>query len=146
MTLHDIDKHAIKVTLQTKIMHGSETETYELVTFGTKMYKGADLYLQYKEENEAGQTQTTIKHKPDETILLRNGDIKMRQLFRLQEATNGHYESIYGRLGLRTTAKKIHHQWDEQTKQGKLVLKYTLHMQGSEPGQYEMTISYKEEA
>ena len=80
MTLHDIDKQAIKVTLQTKIKHGSETETYELVTFGTKMYKGADLYLQYKEENEAGQTQTTIKHKPDETILLRNGAIKMRQL------------------------------------------------------------------
>ncbi|MBR8645124.1 DUF1934 domain-containing protein [[Brevibacterium] frigoritolerans] len=106
MTLHDIDKHAIKVTLQTKIKHGSETETYELVTFGTKMYKGADLYLQYKEENETGQTQTTIKHKPDETILLRNGAIKMRQLFRLQEATNGHYESIYGRLGLRTTTKR----------------------------------------
>ena len=83
MTLHDIDKHAIKVTLQTKIKHGSETETYELVTFGTKMYKGADLYLQYKEENETGKTQTTIKHKPDETILLRNGAIKMRQLFPL---------------------------------------------------------------
>ncbi|MDQ7861500.1 DUF1934 family protein [Peribacillus frigoritolerans] len=45
-----------------------------------------------KRKNETGQTQTTIKHKPDETILLRNGAIKMRQLFRLQEATNGHYE------------------------------------------------------
>ncbi|MFB7637459.1 DUF1934 domain-containing protein [Peribacillus butanolivorans] len=146
MSLHDIDKHNIKVTLQTKIRHGSETETYELVTFGTKMYKGSDLYLQYTEENEAGKTQTTIKHKTNDTILLRNGAIKMRQLFRLQEATNGHYESIYGRLGLLTTTKKIHHQWDEQKKEGKLVLHYRLHMQGSEPGQYEMTISYKEEA
>ena len=145
MALHDIDKRKIKVTLQTKITYGSDTETYKLVTFGTSMYKGNDLYLQYTEENEAGPIQTTIKHKSDETVLLRNGALKMRQLFRLQEETYGHYESMYGRLSLKTSAKKIKHYWDERKKEGKLILRYTLHMQGSEPGQYEMTISYKEE-
>ena len=142
----DMDKRKIKVTLQTKITFGSNTETYKLVTFGTKMYKGNDLYLQYTEENEAGKVQTTLKHKSDETVLLRNGAVKMRQLFRLQEETNGHYESIYGRLGLKTSAKQITHYWDERKNKGKLFLRYTLHMQGSEPGHYEMTISYKEEA
>ena len=40
-----------------------------------------------------------LKHKPNETLLLRSGAFKMRQLFRLQETTNGHYESLYGMFG-----------------------------------------------
>lgn len=143
MSLHHIDKQKIKVTLQMKISFGSETESYELITFGTSIYKGTDLYLQYTEESEAGTTNTTIKHKPNETLLLRSGAFKMRQLFRLQETTNGHYESLYGMLGLLTTTNHISHQWDDEEQEGTLTLRYQLHMQGSEPGQYEMTILYK---
>lgn len=143
MSLHHIDKQKIKVTLQMKISFGSDTESYELITFGTSMYKGTDLYLQYTEESEAGTTNTTVKHKPNETLLLRSGAFKMRQLFRLQETTNGHYESLYGMLGLLTTTNHISHQWDDAEQEGTLTLRYQLHMQGSEPGQYEMTILYK---
>ena len=88
MSLHQIDKQKVKVTLKTKITYGPDTESYELITFGTSLYKGSNLYLQYTEESEAGSTNTTIKHKSNETILLRNGAFKMRQLFRLQETTN----------------------------------------------------------
>lgn len=143
MSLHQIDKQKVKVTLKTKITYGPDTESFELITFGTSLYKGADLYLQYTEESEAGSTNTTIKHKSNETILLRNGAFKMRQLFRLQETTNGHYENVYGMFGLLTTTNHISHQWNEQEHEGKLTLHYQLHMQGSEPGQYEMTIIYK---
>ena len=143
MSLHQIDKQKVKVTLKTKITYGPDTESYELITFGTSLYKGSDLYLQYTEESEAGTTNTTIKHKSNETLLLRNGAFKMRQLFRLQETTNGHYENVYGTFGLLTTTNHISHQWNEQEQEGKLTLHYQLHMQGSEPGQYEMTIIYK---
>jgi uncharacterized beta-barrel protein YwiB (DUF1934 family) len=143
LSLHQIDKQKIKVTLQTNITYGADTETYELITFGTSMYKGSDLYLQYTEESEGGTTNTTIKHKANETLLLRNGVFKMRQLFRLQETTNGHYENKYGLFGLLTTTNTISHQWNEQEQEGKLTLRYQLHMQGSEPGQYEVMITYK---
>lgn len=143
MSLHHIEKQKIKVTLQTKMTFGADTESYELITFGTSIHKGADLYLQYTEESEAGTTKTTIKHKPNETVLLRGGAIQMRQLFRLHETTNGHYESEYGMLGLWTTTEQIKHEWNEQERQGRLTLHYQLHMQGSEPGQYEMTIIYQ---
>ena len=143
MSLHHIDKQKIKVTLQTSITYGAETETYKLITFGTSMYKGPDLYLQYIEESEAGTTNTTIKHKANETLLLRNGVFKMRQLFRLHDTTNGHYENEYGLFGLLTTTNTISHQWNEQEQEGKLILRYQLHVQGSEPGQYEMMITYK---
>ena len=131
------------MTLKTNITYGSDTELYELITFGTSLYKGSDLYLQYTEESEAGKTNTTIKHKSNETLLLRNGVFKMRQLFRLQETTNGHYENVYGLFGLLTTTSDISHQWNEIEQEGTLTLRYQLHMQGSEPGQYEMTIMYK---
>lgn len=133
----------MKVTLKTKITYGSDTETYEFITFGTIMYKDSDLYLQYTEESEAGTTHTTIKHKPNETLLLRSGAFKMRQLFRLHETTNGHYENMYGRFSLLTTTYQISHQWDEQKEEGKLTLNYQFHLQGSEPGQYEMMIQYQ---
>jgi uncharacterized beta-barrel protein YwiB (DUF1934 family) len=142
LSLH-LDKQKIKVTLQTSITYGAETETYELITFGTSMYKGPNLYLQYTEESEAGTTNTTIKHKANETLLLRNGVFKMRQLFRLHETTNGHYENEYCLFGLLTATNTISHQWNEQEQEGKLTLRYVLHVQGSEPGQYEMTVTYK---
>lgn len=145
MSLHHINKQKVKVTLQTKITFGQDTEAYELITFGTSVYKGDTLYIQYTEENEAGSTNTTIKHKENETLLLRSGVFKMRQVFRLNELTDGYYESIYGRLGTQTKTKVRSYHWDEQAREGKLTLRYTLQMQGSEPGQYEMTISYKEE-
>ncbi len=131
------------MTLKTKITYGPDSESYELITFGTSQYKGSDLYLQYTEESGSGTTNTTIKHKSNETLLLRNGAFKMRQLFRLQETTNGHYENIYGTFGLLTTTNHISHHWNEIEQEGKLTLHYQLHMQGSEPGQYEMTIMYK---
>jgi uncharacterized beta-barrel protein YwiB (DUF1934 family) len=145
LPLQATNKKKIKVTLQTKITMDSETEKYELVTFGNKFLKGPSLYLQYEEENDAGKTQTTLKYKEYETLILRNGSVKMRQLFRKDETTNGHYESVFGTLGMLTHTKAATHHWDEKAKEGVLFLCYDMQIQGSDPGQYEMTITYKEE-
>lgn len=146
LALHDLEKQSVKVTLKTKITVGSETEAYELITFGTKFQKNSSFYLQYAEENEAGKVQTTVKNKDNEILLLRNGAIKMRQLFREGEMTNGHYESMYGMLALVTKTKHAHHQWNDMTKEGRFDITYQMQMQGAEPGQYELTLTYKEEA
>ncbi|WP_419882424.1 DUF1934 domain-containing protein [Peribacillus sp. B-H-3] len=146
MTLQDSGKKNIKVTLQTKIRNGSGTESYELITFGTMFFKAGSLYLQYGEENEYGKTQTTIKYKGHEALLLRNGAVKMRQSFVPEETVHGHYESVYGTLGMITHTNSLEYQWNEDEKEGKLVLNYELTMQGSEKGYYEMTIAFREEA
>lgn len=144
MTLQE--KKKIKVTLQTKITIGSETEVYELVTFGEKFEKGLALYLQYTEEDENGKTKTMVKFKDQEALLMRNGTVKMRQLFVPDETTTGHYESIYGTLGMLTRTKAVEHRWNEVEKEGELNLRYDMKMQGSTLNKYEMTIAYKEEA
>lgn len=146
LALHDLEQQSVKVTLKTKITVGSESEAYELITFGTKFQKNSSFYLQYTEESEAGKIQTTVKYKDNEILLLRNGATKMRQLFREGEATNGHYESLYGMLTLLTETKSAKHQWNEKTKEGRFEISYQMQMQGAEPGQYEMTLIYKEEA
>lgn len=139
-------KQAIKITLQTKITFGGESEAYEFIAFGTRTYKGDTLYIQYTEESEAGKINTTIKHKEDETLLLRSGATKMRQVFRLNTITEGYYESIYGQLLTETKTMERGYEWDEAGKEGKLTVHYQMQMQGSEPGKYELLISFKEEA
>ena len=146
MSLHENKQLKIKVVLQTKITHEGVTENYEVKTSGLKFRKGSALYFQYAEKTEAGDTQTTIKYKEYETLLLRNGAVKMRQLFRPSEITNGHYESIYGTLPMRTHTESIEHLWNENTNEGALRLRYSLDVQGGEPGQYELNLNYKEEA
>ena len=145
MSLQDINKQAITVRVQTKITFGKDTERHSIRSSGWKFSKGGSQFLQFIEENEAGRIQTTIKCKDDETLLLRNGAVKMRQLFRTPGTTHGHYESIYGTLELLTRTDSIEHLWDEETGEGSLKLVYMMQMQGAEPGRYEMIVSYKED-
>ncbi|MDQ0218546.1 DUF1934 domain-containing protein [Peribacillus cavernae] len=146
MSLQNTEKQNIKVMLRTTIDNGSETDTFELTAFGTKFSKGNALYLQYTEESENGKTQTTIKYKESETLLMRSGAVKMRQVFSLAEITNGHYESMYGTMAMQTRTKLVSHIWNVEKREGKFLFDYDLFMQGDLLGQYEMVIAYKEEA
>jgi uncharacterized beta-barrel protein YwiB (DUF1934 family) len=146
LSLLDNVKQNVKVMLRTKINNGTEADTYELITFGTKFTKGTAVYLQYTEEDENGKTQTTIKYKEQEALLMRGGAVNMRQVFSPSVATNGHYESKYGTMPMRTKTKSVSHEWNEEKREGRFVFDYELFMQGSLLGQYEMEIAYKEEA
>ncbi|PLT35903.1 DUF1934 domain-containing protein [Bacillus sp. V5-8f] len=146
MSLQETDKQKVKVMLRTTIRNDGETESYELTTFGTKFSKGNALYLQYTEEDENGKTQTTVKYKDPEALIMRGGAVKMRQVFNPGETLNGHYESMYGSMPIQTKTESISHVWTEEKREGMFVFRYELFMQGDLLGQYEMAIAYKEEA
>jgi uncharacterized beta-barrel protein YwiB (DUF1934 family) len=145
LSFKDNKKQNVKVTLRTTIDNGSETESHELITFGTKFTKGNDFYLQYSEDGETGKTQTTIKYKDVEALLMRGGAVKMRQLFRPGEMTNGHYESQYGMMPMVTKAISIQHHQTIDADSGQIIFNYELYMQGDSLGRYEMVVAYKEE-
>ncbi|WP_409303276.1 DUF1934 domain-containing protein [Peribacillus sp. SCS-155] len=145
MSLQDTEKLKVKVTLQTTIQNGKEKESYELVTSGTVLIKKNDIYLQYTEETEAGKTNTTIKYKNAEALLMRGGAVKMRQLFRPGGITRGHYESLYGTLPMVTKTKSIHHVFFDEQNEGEFTFHYELIMQEESLGHYIMVIKYKEE-
>jgi uncharacterized beta-barrel protein YwiB (DUF1934 family) len=146
LDIQNTEKQKVNVILHTKIRNGGETDTFEIVTSGTKFTKGNALYLQYSEESENGIVQTTIKYKEAEALLMRSGSVNMRQVFNLAEITNGHYESQYGTMPMQTRTKLVSHIWNQERREGKFLFDYDLFMQGNLLGQYEMTIAYKEEA
>ncbi|WP_409296134.1 DUF1934 domain-containing protein [Peribacillus sp. SCS-26] len=139
-------KLRVKVTVSTSITNGADTEVFDLVTFGTLHNKANADYLQYEENDENGRINTIVKFTDTELMLMRSGSVKMKQTFQENMITLGYYESIYGRLEMQTDTKKMIREWDDTQKQGKIGLHYNLNMQGSDLGEYQMSIVYKEEA
>ncbi|WP_042351099.1 DUF1934 domain-containing protein [Bacillus massiliigorillae] len=140
------DTKTVKVELKTTITNGEERDSYELLTFGTLQHKGRSIYLRYDEvQQDLNKTHTIVKWSPEEVFIMRSGHVKMRQKFLKDLMTVGSFESTYGTMQMLTTAKKMNHSWDDNTKEGKIHLIYDLNMQGNDVGQYDMLIRYKEE-
>ncbi len=136
----------VKIHLTTVIRLDNEEEKYELTVFGRHYRKKNAVFLKYDEVQEDGTTHTVVKISKDEALILRSGHIKMRLRFRMSEELEGSHESSYGSLFLTTKTKHLKHQQSEDTCEGQFSLIYDLYMQGTQAGQYEMKIDYKEDA
>ncbi|WP_180954020.1 DUF1934 domain-containing protein [Bacillus sp. M6-12] len=145
MSLNGTDKKNVAITLKTAIHNGGETETYELVLSGIQIFKNAAVYLQFEEAGENGAIKTIIKYTEDEALLMRSGAVKMRQVFRPGELTNGHYESIYGTLPMVTNTHEMARKISGQDHSEEIIFRYNLEMNGDNLGLYEMSIKYREE-
>ena len=140
--------HIKEVTIQlnTTISNGETNETYELLTFGTMQNKAGTWYLRYDEvQNDLENVHTILKWAPEEVFIMRSGKVKMRQRFIKDLMTVGTYESPYGTMQMLTTTKKLNHAFNEETREGKMILAYDLNMNGNDVGRYKMEINYKEE-
>ncbi|RFU70863.1 DUF1934 domain-containing protein [Peribacillus saganii] len=145
MSLNGTDRKSVAITLKTTIHNGGETQTYELVLSGTQMFKSSALYLQFEEASENGTIKTTIKYTKEEALLMRSGAVKMRQVFRPGELTNGHYQSIYGTLPMITTTHEMAHKISQDNSE-EIIFRYNLEMNGDSLGLYKMSIKYREVA
>lgn len=138
------DKVAITVKSVTEIRQGSNREQIVIEAKGFKYDKENAQYITFVEEQEEGQVQTTIKLTDDEWKITRSGMIAMRQTFRLQETTNGTYDSPYGKFDLETKTHHFARQYNKHAKSGKLTLSYYLTISGDAAGYYTNTIMYQE--
>ena len=141
------DIKQVKIHLQTTVTNGSDKETYELLTFGTLQKKGQSLYLKYEEVQEDLQTTNAIvKWSEEEVFIMRSGHVNMRQKFIKDVMTQSMFESPLGALQMLTTAKSMHLRVGPSQADGEMKLIYDLAIQGSDVGEYEMKITFKEEA
>ena len=141
------DIKQVKIHLQTTVTNGSDKETYELLTFGTLQKKGQSLYLKYEEVQEDLQTTNAIvKWSEEEVFIMRSGHVNMRQKFIKDVMTQSMFESPLGALQMLTTAKSMHLSTDPSRADGEMKLIYDLAIQGSDVGEYEMKITFTEEA
>lgn len=135
----------VKITVKTTIRNGQDQETYELITFGRYIRKTSSVFLRYDEVMEEGSIQTTVKIAEGEGSILRNGAVKMRLPFQKNKQLTGSYETPYGTLEMGTKTSRIHHEFNENIRQGEIDILYDLNMQGSHAGTYHLLISFEEE-
>lgn len=136
----------VKIHLKTRIQHGDEKDSFELISIGRYYEKEDSFFLKYDEVQEEGTIHTIFKMKRDEeALILRSGAVKMRMVFKEDEEHTGSYESQLGTLMITTKTSKLTHTANRTKNDGEINLSYQLYMQGSPVGKYEMDISYKEE-
>lgn len=139
----------VKLYIKTVIYHpeSTEPENYELIVFGHYQRTQAATYIRYQEVLDEGNVNTTVKiaHDDEEILILRNGAIKMRMVFRPNKPVSGTYHAPHGYMEIVTEAKSFAHEHIDETNAGTIKLKYDLSMQETLAGTYNLEIKYKEE-
>lgn len=128
-----------KVTLQLKsrIQHPDirKAEETTVKTTGLVTVKNHTLYLRYEEQmEEIGTVHHTLKIKPEEVTVLRQGPLSMRMPLALNQEAEGSYQTPFGRMEMMTHAKKLDYKWNEEKETGVIHLVYELTMQGDYVG------------
>jgi uncharacterized beta-barrel protein YwiB (DUF1934 family) len=124
---------------------GDEAEKHHTNTDGMLIHKGEATYLQYKEEIEgAGSVNNVIKITNDGILIIRSGSVSMKQKFLIGQTTKGMYDSPYGQLWMETKTDKMNFRYNQQKKEGDLLLSYGLVLQGEDTGKHTIKISFQE--
>jgi uncharacterized beta-barrel protein YwiB (DUF1934 family) len=138
-------KMQVSVTVQSEIKMGDDAEKHHTHTDGMLIQKGEATYLQYKEEIEgAGSVKNVIKITNDGILILRSGSVSMKQKFLIGQTTKGMYDSPYGQLWMETNTDKMNFRYNQQKKEGDLLLSYGLVLQGEDTGKHTIKISFQE--
>ena len=135
----------VTVIMKTTVKDGPQKNINNIKAEGQLFQKGPAVFLRFEEPAEDGKkTIQTLKVKPNEMTVIRKGAITMNQRFIAGIETEGMYQSPYGPMSMTTKTKQVDYKWDEANKTGKLRLRYTLHLQGSKAGDYDMQVTIKE--
>jgi uncharacterized beta-barrel protein YwiB (DUF1934 family) len=135
----------VKIYIKTMVHHGGDKETYELTAFGRYQKTATAAYLRYEEAMDVGMVNTTVKITEKDMLIIRNGAVKTRMVFRPGQAVSGTYHSPHGLLQMVTEAKSFEHSHDNETNDGIIKLHYDLSIQATLAGTYHLEIKYEEE-
>lgn len=119
-------------------------EKTELHIQGRFYEKNGLRYLLYKEElPDIGTVDHTIKVGGGEGLILRKGEISMRQPLRVASSTEGHYSGPFGAMATLTDTDRCEAQWDDENGIGKIMLRYHLYLQGTSVGRFSLTFNLR---
>ncbi|MGM9985896.1 MAG: DUF1934 domain-containing protein [Bacillaceae bacterium] len=136
-------KEEVSIKFVTEIRDRQRKENVSFTTTGTFYQKQGNAYLTFQEPVEEGEIQTIIKIKEDEALIMRSGQVSMRNVYRRQCETKGTYQSSAGTFEMTTKTDAFQFAYDEKKKRGKLFFSYTLMLQEQHTGRYTITIMFK---
>ena len=138
-----MEQQPILIRLESLQTTAGETEGVEQEFPGTLTLQEGGWAVSYREPEESGlgKSFTTLTAAPGKVILDRTGETACRMVFREGRRTLGDYTSPYGRFDLEIFTRKISAALDGA--EGKLELHYDLSLEGGEPGETRMTLTFQ---
>ncbi|WP_416147810.1 DUF1934 domain-containing protein [Salipaludibacillus sp. HK11] len=138
---------AVNIEMKTTIKDGKRKEVHTMEATGELFQRGQLTVLRFSEPKEEGEEQATtqiVRLSRDGMTVQRKGAITMNQRFLPGVETEGMYNSAFGPMSMLTNTKKVNYDWDQDTRKGYIALQYHLVLQGSDTGNYDMYVKFKE--
>ncbi len=115
-------------------------KVFELMTFGSIVFKGEDLYIRYAEETVEGEIRNVIKYSGDQLVVIRSGAINMRQIFKKGEETSTTMRSKLANLHVGAKTDSLRYLEDASERKHLLEFAYALSVQYDTVGYYEISL------
>lgn len=92
--------------------------------------QGKTHYILYEEEEETGlgKTRTTLQADEGKVVLIRQGEVAMRQVYEPGGTFAGVYQTPYGSLSYRVETEKAEAVWGQE--EGQVHLVYRMDLEG----------------
>jgi uncharacterized beta-barrel protein YwiB (DUF1934 family) len=111
-------------------------DTHRLEYTGQLYFLNGTWYIKYVEQEEDGQTNTTIKANAQEIVVIRNGLVSMRQSYQPGVTTMGSFHGAGGLMWMDTETKEIQLQHDAEGYLSSIKWTYILHVNEQRVGHY----------
>ncbi len=124
-----------------------QEEQFTTTVRGQVVERNGFCFLRYQEEesSEMGNTWTIIKwavtKEPVSISIIRQGDVKMKQVFQQGKPDISTYQSNYGSIEMEIITHDI--SVKKKQKQGELHIQYELKMNKTIVGKYDVRIYYQ---
>lgn len=139
-------KKRVTIKLNTIIEDNGQKEYYKTNEIGTYVTKGNISVLAFDETIENNENvHNVITIHPNKVTIKRTGAISMTQQFRINQKTESQLTHSFGRMGLETTTKKLKFELLPDQKKGKLVIYYSLKINGQTKRNHQLKLYFKEE-
>ncbi len=140
------EKRIVTVRLQSNIIDQTPLDSFEWTTRGEFFHKGDDYYIRFKEAYlTADEIQTTLKWNGEELLLLRHGDIFMRQSFIVGKETSGRYGTKEAAFETTAFTDTLRVQLPINEKKGSIEIVYRFRIQGQHTGTHHLNLTLEEE-
>ncbi|MDY7224313.1 DUF1934 domain-containing protein [Halalkalibacterium halodurans] len=140
------EKRHVRILFQTKIDRHGEIEDYEFTTKGELYHKGTQDYLRFQEVlSDQENVQTTLKWDGRELVLIRQGDVLMRQSFLRGIQTSGRYVTPQISWESVATTESVIVRWPQGKQKGVIHLRYHFSLQGQDTGIHDVRLTLEEE-
>jgi len=139
-------EHDIKIKLQTTIIDGDSKEKTVVEEPGKFYIKEHGDMITYEEKMNGDKqaiTKSMITIQPDKVLIRRSGTVKMNQLFHQDKRSESVFHHPHGKIHMETYTNSIDYQPCTETRTGRLVIDYTVKLNGQEARQHFLKLTFE---